>query len=128
MKSHSKTLERRHHRRLGVTRNPLAMMRPAPSSPGKLLCISEEAAEIIYCQIDGSCETETDELDILVPDFTRGLYLERIPVKTVVDRPATTSVADTNGYERMRKRVVSFGKLTADQIGRLQSFICSYAG
>jgi hypothetical protein len=83
MKVISKTPERRRHKRLTVTGNPLAVMRPAPSRPGKLLRISKEAAEIIYCQVDGSCETATDELDILVPDFIRGIFLERVPVKTI---------------------------------------------
>jgi len=128
MKSLSKTMERRRRKRLATTGNPLAVMRPAPSRPGKLLRISDESAEIIYCQINGSCEAATDESDILVPDFTRGLFLERIPVETVADLPAPASVAGADGYERMRKRVVSFGKLTPDQIGQLQSFICSYAG
>jgi hypothetical protein len=120
--------ERRRHKRLAMTGNPLAVMRPAPSRPGKLLRISDESAEIIYCQINDSCEAATDEIDILVPDFTRGLFLERISVKTVADLPDATSVAGADGYERMRKRVVIFGKLTPDQIGQLQSFICSCAG
>ena len=127
MKVLSKTPERRRHKRLTVTGNPLAVMRPAPSRPGKLLRISKEAAEIIYCQVDGSCETATDELDILVPDFIRGIFLERVPVKTVSDLPAATSTSGEHGYDRMRKRVVSFENLTADQVGQLQSFIYSHA-
>jgi hypothetical protein len=128
MKNLMKTLERRRHRRFGVTGNPLAVMRPAPSRPGKLLRISDEAAEILYSQVNGSSEKATDELDILVPDFTRGLYLERIPVQTVSDRPVSTFAAVEHGEQPMRKRVVSFGKLTPDQIAQLQSFMCSYAG
>jgi hypothetical protein len=127
MKSLSKTQERRRHKRLTVAGNPLAVMRPAPSGPGKLLRISKEAAEIIYCQVDGSCETATDELEILVPDFIRGIFLERVPVKTVSDLPAAPSAAGEHGYDRMRKRVVSFENLTADQVGQLQSFIYSHA-
>jgi hypothetical protein len=127
MKVLSKTPERRHHKRLTVTGNPLAVMRPAPSRPGKLLRISKEAAEIIYCQVDGSCEMATDELDILVPDFTRGIFLEKVRVKTVSDLPAATSTSREHGYDRMRKRVVSFENLTADQVGQLQSFIYSHA-
>jgi hypothetical protein len=127
MKVLLKTLERRRHKRLTVTGNPLAVMRPAPSRPGKLLRISRDAAEIIYCQVDGSCETATDELDILVPDFIRGLFLDRVPVKTVSDLPAAPSAAGEHEYDRMRKRVVSFENLTADQVGQLQSFIYSHA-
>jgi hypothetical protein len=126
MKVLSKTPERRRHKRFPVTGNPLAVMRPAPSRPGKLLRISKEAAEIIYCQVDGSCATATDELDILVPDFIRGLFLERVPVKTVSDLPAAPSESGEHDYDRMRKRVVSFGNLTADQVGQLQSFIYSH--
>ena len=94
---------------------------------GKLLRISRDAAQIIYCQADGSCATATDELDILVPDFIRGIFLERVPVKTVSDLPAATFAAGEHGYDRMRKRVVSFENLTADQVGQLQSFIYSHA-
>ena len=127
MKVLSKIPERRRNKRFPVTGNPLAVMRPAPSRPGKLLRISKEAAEIIYCQVDGSCATATDELDILVPDFIRGIFLERVPVKTVSDLPAAPSAAGEHGYDRMRKRVVSFENLTADQAGQLQSFIYSHA-
>ena len=127
MKSLSKTQERRRHKRLTVAGNPLAVMRPAPSRPGKLLCISKDAAEIIYCQVDGSCEMATDELDILVPDFTRGIFLEKVRVMTVSDLPAAPSAAGEHGYDRMRKRVVRFENLTADQVGQLQSFIYSHA-
>jgi len=127
MKAPPKIPERRRNKRFPVTGNPLAVMRPAPSRPGKLLRISKEAAEIIYCQVDGSCATATDELDILVPDFIRGIFLERVPVKTVSDLPAAPSAAAEHGYDRMRKRVVSFENLTADQAGQLQSFIYSHA-
>ena len=127
MKALPKIPERRCNNRFPVTGNPLAVMRPAPSRPGKLLRISKEAAEIIYCQVDGSCATATDELDILVPDFIQGIFLERVPVKTVSDLPAATSTSGEHGYDRMRKRVVSFENLTADQVGQLQSFIYSHA-
>jgi hypothetical protein len=113
---------------LGVTGNPLAVMRPAPACPGKLLRISDQGAEIVYPQVNGACEKATDELDILVPDFTRGLYLERIPVKTVVDQPAASPPTDAAGDRGLRKRVVSFSKLTSDQLGQLRSFISLYAG
>jgi hypothetical protein len=127
MKSLPESSERRRNKRFPVNGNPLAVMRPAPSRPGKLLRISRDAAEIIYCQADGSCATATDELDILVPDFIRGLFLEKIWVKTVSDLPAAPSAAGEHRYDRMRKRVVSFENLTADQAGQLQSFIYSYA-
>lgn len=127
MKTPTNPPERRRQKRLGVTGNPLAVMRPAPACPGKLLRISDAAAEIIYRQVNGACEKPTDELDILVPDFTRGLYLERIPVKTVVDQPAASSPTDAAGDRGLRKRVVSFGKLTADQLGQLRSFMSSFA-
>jgi hypothetical protein len=128
VKNLSQPMERRRHKRHAVSGNPLAVMRPAPSRPGKLLCISSAAAEIIYCQVNGSCDAATDELDVLVPDFTRGIFLERIPVKTVSDLPAPPSAAREHDYEKMRKRVVSFEKLTPDQLGQLQSFIWSHGG
>lgn len=67
-------------------------------------------------------------MDILVPDFTRGIYFERIPVKTVSDRPVSTFAAEENSKERMRKRVVRLGKLSPDQMAQLQSFMCFCAG
>jgi hypothetical protein len=127
MKSHSKTLERRHHKRFAVTGNPLAVMRPAPSRPGKLLRISKDAAEIIYCQTDSITGTMTAEIDILVPDFTRGIFLDGIPMKTISDMPVAKSAAIEDEYDCMRKRVVKFEKLTSEQLGQLQSLIYSYA-
>jgi len=127
MKALPKIPERRCNKRFPVTGNTLAVLRPAPSRPGKLLRIREDAAEFIHCQADGSCDMATDELDILVPDFTRGIFLEKVRVKTVSDLPAATSAAGEHGYDRMRKRVVRFENLTADQVGQLQSFIYSHA-
>jgi hypothetical protein len=121
-------MDRRRHKRHAVIGSPLAVMRPGPSRPGKLLRISKVAAEIIYCQVNGAGEATTDELDVLVPDFARGIFLERIPVKTVSDFPAPPLAAREHDYEQVRKRVVSFEKLTPDQQGQLQSFIWSHGG
>jgi hypothetical protein len=127
MRNLSKTTERRGRERFLVTGNPLAVMRPAPSRPGKLMRISRDAAEITYFSIEGSNEPMTAEIDVLVPDFTRGIFLEKIPVSTVSDLPAPESVVREEGYDMMRKRVVKFESLTAEQFGQLQSFIYSCA-
>jgi len=127
MKKLDKTTERRGHERFFLTGNPLAVMRPAPSRPGKLQRISREAAEIIYCGVENSTEPMTAEIDVLVPDFTRGIFLKNIPVSTVSDLPAPESVGRENGYDRLRKRVVKFERVNSEQLGQLQSFIWSYA-
>jgi hypothetical protein len=127
MKTLSETTERRDHERFFLTGNPLAVMRPAPSRPGKLMRISREAAEIIYCSAENATEPITAEIDVLVPDFTRGILLKKIPVGTLSDRPAPEYVVQENGYDRMRKRVVKFERMSAEQLGELKSFIFSYA-
>lgn len=120
----AKPVERRRHRRFPVTGNPLAVMRPAPKSPGKLLCISDEAAEILYGQVNCKPAEQTEELDILVPGFTRALYLEKVPVETVSDQAVAPS---GGGPSPMRKRVVAFRGLTPDQAAELRSLIYAYA-
>jgi hypothetical protein len=125
MMRQAKPVERRRHRRLSVTGNPLAVMRPAPESPGKLLCISDEAAEILYGQ--GNCKpaAETEEIDILVPGFTRAFYLQKVSVETVSDQAVGPSAR--SGSPPMRKRVVTFRRLTPDQSAQLRSLIYEYA-
>jgi len=127
MKNFLKTNERRGSERFFLTGKPLAVMRPAPSCPGKLLRISRSAAEIVYCSAESSTEPMTAEIDVLVPDFIRGIFLEKIPVTTVSDLPAPDFIVKENGYDQLRKRVVRFERLTPEQLGELQSFIYSYA-
>jgi hypothetical protein len=127
MKNLLKTNERRGSERFFLTGKPLAVMRPAPSCPGKLLRISRSAAEIAYCSAESSTEPMTAEIDVLVPDFIRGIFLEKIPVTTVSDRPVVDQLpVREEGYDRMRKRVVKFERLPPEQFGQLQSFIYSY--
>ena len=127
MKNLLKTTERRGSERCFVTGKPLAVMRPAPSRPGRLLRISRDAAEIVYCSAERSTEPMTAEIDVLVPDFIRGIFLEKIPVTTVSDLPVVDQLpVREEGYDRMRKRVVKFEGLTSEQFGQLQSFIYSY--
>lgn len=127
MKNLLKTYERRGRERFIMTGKPLAVMRPAPSKPGRLLRISREAAEIVYCSDESSTVPMTAEIDVLVPDFIRGIFLEKIPVTTVSDLPAPDFAVKENGYDQLRKRVVKFERLTPEQLGQLQSFIYSYA-
>jgi hypothetical protein len=127
MKNLLKTNERRATERHFMIGKPLALMRPAPSKPGVLLRISRDAAEIAYCGAESSTEPMTAEIDVLVPDFIRGIFLEKIPVTTVSDLPAPDFIVKENGYDQLRKRVVRFERLTPEQSGQLQSFIYSYA-
>jgi hypothetical protein len=72
MRNFSETTERRSKERFFVTGKPLAVMRTAQSQPGKQRRMTRDVAEVIYCSIEGSNELMTAEIDILVPDFTRG--------------------------------------------------------
>jgi hypothetical protein len=122
MKILSKQTERRHHKRFAVIGSPVAMMKPGPSRPGKVTCISPDSVEIVYDQINGTQLAETDELDILAADFVRPIYLEGLPVKLISDDSAS-------GFRdlRARKRVLVFDHLTTNQRNQLQSFIYSFA-
>lgn len=122
MKIFSKTAERRRCKRLDVIGCPVAIMKPGPSRPGKVTRISTECVEILYDPIDSAQPDETGELDILAADFVRPVCLERLPVKMVSDRAAS-------GKEGLsvRKRVLAFDRMTADQRNQLQSFIYSFA-
>jgi hypothetical protein len=120
MKIFSKKLDRRRCQRFAVVGKPLAVMKPGPDQPGRVTQISTEAVEISYIT-DGSKVADTDELDILVADFTRGLHLQWIPVQTISD----CSSEECDHF--VRKRIVAFGKLTGDQRRDLQSFIRAYA-
>jgi hypothetical protein len=100
-------------------------MRPGPSRPGRVTLISKGAAEIVYDCTLGQALSDTDELDILVADFTRGLYLKGIPVRTISDHE--TAGGGKPERSGLRKRVVAFGRLTADQRHQLEGFISVYA-
>jgi len=122
MKILSKAVERRRHKRLAVMGSPVAIMKPGPSRPGKVTRISATSVEIIYDSIDSARPDDTDELDILAADFVRPVYLERLPVRMVSD-----SATSDNTGPPVRKRVLAFDPMTADQHNQLQSFIYSFA-
>jgi hypothetical protein len=122
MKILSKAVERRRHKRLAVMGSPVAIMKPGPSRPGKVTRISATSVEIIYDSIDSERPAETGELDILAADFVRPVYLERLPVRMVSD-----SATSGNTGPPVRKRVLAFDRMTADQHNQLQSFIYSFA-
>jgi len=125
MKLFPKQLDRRSCKRFTVVGRPLAVMKPGQGEPGRVARISVEAVEILYNANCDSRIADTDELDILVADFTRGLYLHRVPVKTVSD-----CAAEPMGlleHSCVRRRIVAFGNLTGEQRSELQSFIHAYA-
>lgn len=122
MKILSKAVERRRHKRLAVMGSPVAIMKPGPSRPGKVTRISATSVEIIYDSIDSARPDDTGELDILAADFVRPVYLERLPVRMVSD-----SATSGNTGPPVRKRVLAFDRMTADQHNQLQSFIYSFA-
>jgi hypothetical protein len=122
MKIFSKPMERRHHKRFDVIGCPVALMSPGPSIPGKVTRISPKSVEIVYEQVNGTKLAETDALDILAADFVRPIYLEGLPVKVVSDGAASGTASPT-----VRKRVLAFDRMTADQRNQLQSFIYSFA-
>lgn len=122
MKTLSKEMERRRHKRFHVVGSPIAMMSPGPSVPGKVTCISPESVEIVYDAIGGVMPAETEALDILAADFIRPIYLESLSVEVVSDHAAGGPRAPAE-----RKRVLAFKRMTAEQRHQLQSFIYSFA-
>lgn len=123
MKILSQTGERRRHERMAVIGCPIAIMKPGPGGPGKVTRISSESIEIVYDPIGSPPPDETGELDILAADFVRPVCLQRLPVRMVSD----TAADDADSVPRVRKRVLAFDRMTADQRNQLQSFICSFA-
>ena len=113
--------ERRRAKRFPLCGKALALMRPGPGPPGRVVRISIAAAEVVYEAPDGVQAPETRELDILVAGFTRGVYLRRVPVATLSDRPVEPPAPVAGASPR--RRVVAFGGLTGVQRGELQSFI-----
>jgi hypothetical protein len=87
--------------------------------------ISAAAIEIVYRSSNGSNASETDELDILVADFTRGVFMRGVPVKTLSD--CSTELSDPSSPSSLRRRILVFRELTANQRLELQSFIQNYA-
>jgi hypothetical protein len=118
----SEAIERRRQKRMAVIGNPVALMRPGPSQPGKVTCIGVESVEIVYDSVNEINPVATEELDILAADFVRPVYLERIPVKVISD-----SAASGTPNPKAHKRVLAFDRMTAEQRNQLQSFIYSFA-
>jgi len=114
--------ERQRCRRMAVIGCPVAIMRPGLPRPGKVTRINSESIEIIYDPIDSPPPGETGELDILAADFVRPVCLQRLPVKMLSDTAAKGYIGPP-----VRKRVLAFDRMTADQRNQLQSFICSFA-
>jgi hypothetical protein len=106
---------------MAVIGNPVVLMRPGPSRPGKVTCIGIESVEIVYDSVNEINPVATKELDILAADFVRPVYLGRLPVKMISDGSAGGNSSSTT-----RKRVLAFDRMTADQRNQLQSFIYSF--
>lgn len=122
MKILSQPGERRRQKRMAVIGCPVAIMKPGPPKPGKITRISSESIEIVYDPIGSPPPGATGELDILAADFVRPVCLQRLPVKMVSDTAAGGNIGLP-----VRKRVLAFDRMTADQRNQLQSFICSFA-
>ncbi len=125
MRGDRKRQDRRCCERFPVFGKPLAVMRPGPGSLGLVNRISVATVEVIYSLSNGSKAAETDELDILVADFTRGLCLQGMPVKTLSD--CSTEPGDQASSSDLRRRVLAFSELKPDQRIELQRFIQNYA-
>lgn len=114
-------MERRRQKRMAVIGNPVALMSPGPSRPGKVTCIGIERVEIVSDSVNETNPVATEQLGILAADFVRPVYLERLPVKMISD-----GSAGGNSSPSARKRVLAFDRMTADQRNQLQSFIYSF--
>lgn len=125
MRGDEKKQNRRCCERFPVFGKPLAVMRPGPGSSGRVDRISAAAVEIVYRSTNGSNASETDELDILVADFTRGVFMRGVPVKTLSD--SSTEPDDCPASPNLRRRILVFDELKADQRMELERFIQNYA-
>jgi hypothetical protein len=125
MKPNGIPVERRRERRHNLSGNPIAVMRPEPSDPGRLCRLGRFSAEIEYLAANGEVAAPTEALSILAPDFTRGLYLRGLPVRTVSDVPQGPGCGPVSG-RRILRRVVCFERLSADQQTELEAFILSH--
>jgi hypothetical protein len=86
MKNLLKTNERRGSERFFLTGKPLAVMRPAPSCPGKLLRISRSAAEIVYCSAWGGADFLGHEFTVKNRDQGGRRYGRRFEETVARDR------------------------------------------
>ena len=100
-------------------RNAYVVPRPY-SSPGVIQRISMEGLEFLYVASQKHDPLPL-EIDILVPAFTHGVFLEKIPVSEVsnVAMKASTPL----GATKMKRRFVRFGLLTDTQKAKLEDFI-----
>jgi hypothetical protein len=125
MRGKEKKQDRRCCERFPVFGKPLAVMRPGPGSSGRVDRISAEAVEIVYRPTNGSNAPETEELDILVADFTCGLFMRGVPVKTISD--SSTEPGGCPASSNLRRRILAFAELKAGQRIELERFIQNFA-
>lgn len=113
-------MERRRKQRFFAKDGCLVCLGNDPIKPWQILDISEEGLAFRY--IGGADEPNgISELDILTGDTA--LRIERVPVSLISD--LRMSVPASRRYT-LNRCSVKFGTLTADQVGRLESFIRDY--
>ncbi len=100
-------------------RNAYVVPRPY-SSPGVIQRISMEGLEFLYVA-NGKYNPLPAEIDILVPAFSHGAFLEKIPVAEVSDVSVKTSTSAS--AVKMKRRFVQFGLLNNEQTEKLAHFI-----
>ena len=124
MVSHIKFTEKRCHRRYKLRNNVMAALRPGSIKAGQITDISRSGLSFSYYH-KGKATIEPTEMDILLPDFTRGIFLRNLAIKTVWD--TFLSKSPLFGSAPIRKQGVVFEKLNSTQISDLERFIRSYS-
>ena len=119
MKLTDQRIERRRFKRYKVNRRPIAVLGPDPVRVGHVTSISDEAAEILFSEINGKAATMFSELVVLIPEYNSPFLSGKINVETV-----SCSAAPINGNSansRMRKCVISLNNLNFIKKRQLKS-------
>jgi hypothetical protein len=116
--------ERRNHERFKLRNNVIATLRPGSVKVGHITNISRTGISFSYYH-NKKPTIEAAEMDILLPDFIKGFFLQKLAIKTVWDIFLSNSKHLDSSSNR--KRGLAFQKLDQNQLSDLELFIRSYS-
>jgi len=125
MKEEGVRRERRDQPRYRIRKNAIAVVRPGSTFPGQVTEVSRTGLVFLYPDT-GTGLGGDGWIDVLVADFQKGLHLQGVPVKTVSDR--TLGEGGGSGGFPLRKRVVTFEKMSLEQRAELEFFLRVFTG
>jgi len=124
MVPHIKHKERRNHKRVKLRNNVIATLRPGSINVGNIADISLSGLSFTYYH-KKSPTIDPTEMDILIPDFIKGFFLQKLAIKTVWDIWVSKPIPISSSP--IRKRGLLFQKLNQAQISDLELFIRSHS-